>query len=160
MSRLSSVGGDGIPGRPGGDPPDHLRGAGIRDGVTRVARGLSHHHARLVADGAEAIILGCTEIMLLVQAGDSPVPLFDTTALHAEAAIEIAFGRLNARRAIKPRRGSSGTPRPHGRCHPRRSRCDGERRIGSGQTLSLALPSEHVRPRASAPHKTSRPARP
>ncbi|MDH2309154.1 aspartate/glutamate racemase family protein [Methylobacterium brachiatum] len=46
---------------------------------------------RLVEDGAEAIILGCTEIMLLVQAADSPVPLFDTTALHAEAAIEIAL---------------------------------------------------------------------
>ena len=47
--------------------------------------------ARLVADGAEVIILGFTEIMLLVQAADSPVPLFDTTALHAEAAIEIAL---------------------------------------------------------------------
>ncbi|KNY19451.1 aspartate/glutamate racemase family protein [Methylobacterium sp. ARG-1] len=47
--------------------------------------------ARLVEDGAEAIILGCTEIMLLVQAADSPVPLFDTTALHAEAAIEMAL---------------------------------------------------------------------
>ncbi|MDQ0542816.1 aspartate/glutamate racemase [Methylobacterium brachiatum] len=47
--------------------------------------------ARLVADGAEVIILGCTEIMLLVQAADSPVPLFDTTALHAESAIESAL---------------------------------------------------------------------
>lgn len=46
---------------------------------------------RLVEDGAEAIILGCTEIMLLVQAADSPVPLFDTTALHVEAAIESAL---------------------------------------------------------------------
>jgi aspartate racemase len=46
---------------------------------------------RLVEDGAEAIILGCTEIMLLVQAADSPVPLFDTTALHAAAAIESAL---------------------------------------------------------------------
>lgn len=44
--------------------------------------------ARLVAAGAEAIILGCTEIMLLVRAEDSPVPLFDTTAIHAEAAVE------------------------------------------------------------------------
>lgn len=43
--------------------------------------------ARLVARGAEAIILGCTEIMLLVAPEDSPVPLFDTTALHAEAAV-------------------------------------------------------------------------
>ncbi|MFT9408557.1 aspartate/glutamate racemase family protein [Acetobacter fabarum] len=37
---------------------------------------------------AEAIILGCTEIMLLVGPEDSSVPIFDTTALHAEAAIE------------------------------------------------------------------------
>lgn len=47
--------------------------------------------ARLVAAGAEAIILGCTEIMLLVGPEDSAVPLFDTTAIHAEAAIEHAL---------------------------------------------------------------------
>jgi aspartate racemase len=39
--------------------------------------------ARLADRGAEAIILGCTEIMLLVGPKDSPVPLFDTTAIHA-----------------------------------------------------------------------------
>ena len=48
--------------------------------------------ARLVDKGAEAIILGCTEIMLLVTQGDSEVPLFDTTALHAEAAVNLALG--------------------------------------------------------------------
>ena len=47
--------------------------------------------ARLVAAGAEAIILGCTEIMLLVGEGDATVPLFDTTAIHAEAAVERAL---------------------------------------------------------------------
>jgi aspartate racemase len=46
---------------------------------------------RLVAAGAEAIILGCTEIMLLVGAEDSPVPLYDTTGLHAAAAVELAL---------------------------------------------------------------------
>ena len=46
---------------------------------------------RLVEAGAEAVILGCTEIMLLVRAEDSAVPLFDTTALHAEAAVERAL---------------------------------------------------------------------
>jgi aspartate racemase len=46
---------------------------------------------RLVAAGAEAIILGCTEIMLLVGPGDSPVPLYDTTGLHAAAAVELAL---------------------------------------------------------------------
>ncbi len=47
--------------------------------------------ARLVDDGAEAIIIGCTEIMLLVRPEDSAVPLFDTTALHANAAISMAL---------------------------------------------------------------------
>lgn len=47
--------------------------------------------ARLVDAGAEAIILGCTEIMLLVDQADSAVPLFDTTMLHAQAAVEQAL---------------------------------------------------------------------
>ena len=47
--------------------------------------------ARLVERGAEAVILGCTEIMLLVRPEDSPVPLFDTTAIHAEAAVDRAL---------------------------------------------------------------------
>jgi aspartate racemase len=42
--------------------------------------------ASLVAQGAQAIILGCTEISLLVADHDSTVPLFDTTSLHARAA--------------------------------------------------------------------------
>jgi aspartate racemase len=48
--------------------------------------------ARLVGGGAEAVILGCTEIMLLVRPEDSSVPLFDTTTIHAEAAVELAIG--------------------------------------------------------------------
>lgn len=47
--------------------------------------------ARLVERGAEAVILGCTEIMLLVGAEDSAVPLFDTTSIHAEAAVQFAL---------------------------------------------------------------------
>lgn len=47
--------------------------------------------ARLVAEGAEAIVLGCTEIMLLVDQSDSAVPLFDTTTLHALAAVDLAL---------------------------------------------------------------------
>ena len=47
--------------------------------------------ARLVASGAQAIILGCTEIMLLVSAEDSAVPLFDTTTIHAIAAVDRAL---------------------------------------------------------------------
>ncbi len=47
--------------------------------------------ARLVAQGAQAVILGCTEISLLVAASDAAVPLFDTTAIHAQAAAELAL---------------------------------------------------------------------
>ncbi len=45
----------------------------------------------LVAKGAEGIILGCTEITLLVNQQDSSVPLFDTTAIHAQVAVEYAL---------------------------------------------------------------------
>ncbi|MFG1603346.1 aspartate/glutamate racemase family protein [Actinoplanes sp. NPDC049265] len=44
----------------------------------------------LVAAGAEGVILGCTEIELLVGPKDSPVPVFPTTRLHAEAAVRAA----------------------------------------------------------------------
>jgi len=42
--------------------------------------------------GAEGIILGCTELPLLIHPDDIQVPLFDTTRLHAEAAVELALG--------------------------------------------------------------------
>ena len=45
----------------------------------------------LVEEGAEAIILGCTEIALLIGPSDSPVPVFDTTRLHARKAVEWAL---------------------------------------------------------------------
>jgi Asp/Glu/hydantoin racemase len=50
--------------------------------------------ALLVERGAEAIILGCTEIMLLVRLEDSSVLLYDTTTIHAEAAVELALSGL------------------------------------------------------------------
>jgi len=46
---------------------------------------------RLVARGAQGIILGCTEIELLIGPGVSPVPVFPTTRLHAEAAVDAAL---------------------------------------------------------------------
>ena len=42
--------------------------------------------AELLEAGAQCVILGCTEIGLLLKDGDVPAPLFDTTALHARAA--------------------------------------------------------------------------
>lgn len=46
----------------------------------------------LKARGAQAAILGCTEITLLIGAEDSALPVFDTTALHAQAAVDWAVG--------------------------------------------------------------------
>lgn len=46
---------------------------------------------RLVAAGAEGVILGCTEIELLVRQEDSPVPVFPTARIHMETATELAL---------------------------------------------------------------------
>jgi aspartate racemase len=50
---------------------------------------------RLVAAGAEGIILGCTEIELLIGPADSPVPVFPTTRLHVEAAVDASLTGLS-----------------------------------------------------------------
>jgi aspartate racemase len=64
--------------------------AGRIEDTSRIAyRGVI---ARLATRGAQAIVLGCTEIMLLIGAQDSPVPLFDTTVLHAQAGVTAALG--------------------------------------------------------------------
>jgi len=80
--------------------------AAQRDEVHRIiydelCRGQIHAESRdafrrimadLVLRGAQGIILGCTEIGLLVGAGDTSVPTFDTTRIHAEAAADWALG--------------------------------------------------------------------
>ena len=53
--------------------------------------GFKHVVSELVNKGAEAIILGCTEISLLLRSEDVSVPLFDTARLHAEAAVSFAL---------------------------------------------------------------------
>jgi aspartate racemase len=45
----------------------------------------------LYQQGCEAVILGCTEIALLIQKQDTKVPLYDTTQIHAERAIEVSL---------------------------------------------------------------------
>jgi aspartate racemase len=45
----------------------------------------------LSAKGAQAVILGCTEIALLVNQSDTVTPLYDTTAIHAAAAVQLAL---------------------------------------------------------------------
>jgi aspartate racemase len=47
--------------------------------------------ADLAARGAQGVILGCTEIPLLVKQADVTIPVFDTTAIHAQAAVDWAF---------------------------------------------------------------------
>jgi aspartate racemase len=46
---------------------------------------------RLIEQGAEGVILGCTEIPLLISAEDVDIPLFDTTKIHADAAVRFAL---------------------------------------------------------------------
>lgn len=46
---------------------------------------------KLKEEGAEGVILGCTEIPILIKQEDSPIPVFDTTAIHASAAVEFAL---------------------------------------------------------------------
>ncbi|MCI0711973.1 MAG: aspartate/glutamate racemase family protein [Chloroflexi bacterium] len=48
----------------------------------------------LADQGAEAVILGCTEISLLIKPADSPLPTFDTTELHALAAVDFALADI------------------------------------------------------------------
>ena len=45
----------------------------------------------LKTEGAQGIILGCTEIPILIKQEDSPLPVFDTTAIHAKAAVDFAL---------------------------------------------------------------------
>ena len=59
--------------------------AASRDEFRRILAGLA-------ARGAQGVILGCTELVLLVGAADSPVPLFDTTAIHVARAADWALG--------------------------------------------------------------------
>ena len=44
-------------------------------------------------EGAEGVILGCTEIPLLIKQDDMDIPVFDTTAIHSEAAVRYSLGR-------------------------------------------------------------------
>ena len=62
---------------------------------------------QLVDDGAQGIILGCTEISMLIGSQDSPVPVFDTTSIHARSAAEWA---LSAERGLPNTLGLNTTP--------------------------------------------------
>lgn len=63
-------------------------------GIVRDEARAEYQHivAALAAQGAQGVILGCTEITLLLGQGDVALPVFDTTALHAQAAVTLALG--------------------------------------------------------------------
>lgn len=65
---------------------------------------------RLAQRGAEGVILGCTEIELLVGATDSPVPVFPTTRIHVEAAVAFALGSTERPRAMSPAQRQAPVP--------------------------------------------------
>jgi len=56
---------------------------------------------RLAENGAQGIILGCTELGLLIRPEDSPVPLFETATLHAYAAVEAALRAQTRERNVR-----------------------------------------------------------
>ena len=57
--------------------------------------------ARLQSQGCDCVILGCTEIPLLVRSDDSPLPALDSTALLAKAAVELAISRRTSEESRK-----------------------------------------------------------
>jgi aspartate racemase len=48
---------------------------------------------RLAAKGADCLVLGCTEVGMLLNEGNSPLPIFDTVLIHADAAVGFALGQ-------------------------------------------------------------------
>ncbi len=85
------------------DPPDRRLVHNVI--YDELCQGVVNEHSRteyrrimreLADRGAEGILLGCTEIDLLVDPSDSPVPVFDTTRLHAERAVELALSPSHA----------------------------------------------------------------
>ena len=81
-------------------PPDKKRGI-LNDVIfNELCKGVINESSKsqfravisqLVTRGAEGIILGCTEIPMLIKEGDSPVPLLDTTSIHALKAVDFAL---------------------------------------------------------------------
>jgi aspartate racemase len=65
----------------------------LSHGITKDAsrEAMKQMIADLEKQGVEAVILGCTELSLLIQDSDTPLPLYDTTRIHAEAILEYAL---------------------------------------------------------------------
>ncbi len=65
--------------------------------VNKIQAASAHYFQNVIGSlktqGAQGIILGCTEICLLINAQNSPLPVFDSTALHAQAAVDAALAQ-------------------------------------------------------------------
>jgi aspartate racemase len=81
------------PNKPDRDTVHRIIYEELVSGVVRETSRLEYRRimAELVQAGAQGIILGCTEIMLLVGQQDSSVPVFDTTTIHAVSAVDFAL---------------------------------------------------------------------
>jgi aspartate racemase len=56
---------------------------------------------RLAEKGADCLVLGCTEVGMLLNEGNAPLPIFDTTLIHADAAVNFALGDLSTAQAAE-----------------------------------------------------------
>ena len=56
---------------------------------------------RLADEGADCLVLGCTEVGMLLDERNSPLPIFDTTLIHADAAVNFALGSLPTAQAAE-----------------------------------------------------------
>ncbi|MCC6493049.1 MAG: amino acid racemase [Pirellulales bacterium] len=82
-----------VPAPPQRQELDRVIWSELSHGLVRPGSRLAviHMMKDLAQQGADAVILGCTELQLLVRATDSPRPLYDTTRIHAEAILEYAM---------------------------------------------------------------------
>lgn len=80
---------------------DELTHGLVRDSSRAAYRGTIE---RLADDGAEAVLLACTEIGLLISDEDSPLPVIDSTAAHAARAVQLATADLSATDRLLQRR--------------------------------------------------------
>lgn len=70
--------------------------------VTETSRAAYVEVARRLAEkGADCLVLGCTEVGMLLNEGNSPLPIFDTTLIHADAAVNFALGRIPTAQAAE-----------------------------------------------------------
>jgi aspartate racemase len=56
---------------------------------------------RLAAKGADCLVLGCTEVGMLLDERNAPLPIFDTTLIHADAAVNFALGLVPTAQAAE-----------------------------------------------------------